>query len=63
MDSCKKCGCKTFSTIYSMSVDLRLENGVLTAFDEEDLGDSGIYSCVECETEYQAKDFLDILYR
>ena len=61
MKKCK-CGSNSFNTIYSTRVILELKNGVLTAIEEEDLGDSGVYACSKCDKEYQRKDFEEIIY-
>lgn len=61
MKKCK-CGSKNFEAVCSTRVELELKDGVLIAVNEEDLGDSGVYTCPNCETEYSRSDFKEIIY-
>lgn len=61
MDKCKKCGGTSFNVFATTSIDFELEDGVLTPVEEENLGYNDVYTCNNCDAEYQAKDFKEIL--
>ena len=56
-----ECGSKNFYVNASTCVYLELKGGTLTPTSEENLGYDGNYHCCECDKEYQARDFDEIL--
>jgi hypothetical protein len=60
MTKCK-CESTTFKSDYTTQVNFKLENGILTAVDETDIGGSGVFECSECGKEYLPKDFKEII--
>jgi hypothetical protein len=59
-DKCK-CGSSQFEVIAETRVYFDLDDGTLTPTSEENLGYDGNYHCCECDKEYQARDFDEIL--